>query len=239
MNLEEESSAPSVPSSQPGEGTSDTVVNQVFSLFKDYLQDQLETKTKEIEQKSRVDKEVVQLKFKGNQKQFELNAEIDSILEIIETESQRAQPNQERIQKLAKDGRLLIRKRQKLIKIADKSKDGWQVVAEYESDELASGSDDEKRLKKAREAAGRKRRQKEQAVGERPKKQRCGSSPDNQLFRGKVLFLERLVYFVFHNDLDPLAYPTIFLVCLIVYGDLSVKLFTFGCPPPLTYLRNS
>ena len=172
-----------------------TVVNQVFSLFKDYLQDQLETKTKEIEQKSRIDKEVVQLKFKGNQKQFELNAEIDSILEIIETESQRAQPNQERIQKLAKNGRLLIRKRQKLIKIADKSKDGWQVVAEYESDELASGSDD-----KAWEAAGRKRRQKEQAGGDQQKKQRRGSSPDNQLLCGEVLFLECLVYFVFHND---------------------------------------
>ena len=82
MNLEAESFAPSVRSSQPGEGTSDTVVNQVFSLFKDYLQDQLETKTKEIEQKTRLDKAVVQLKFKGNQKQFEINAEIDFTLEI-------------------------------------------------------------------------------------------------------------------------------------------------------------
>ena len=48
------------------------------------------------------------------------------------------------------------------MKIADKSKDGWQAIAEYESDELASSSKDEKRLKKAREAASRKRRQKEQ-----------------------------------------------------------------------------
>ena len=102
MNLEGESSASSTPSSQPGERATDTVVNQVFSLFKDYLKDQLETKTKEIEQKAKIDKEVVQLKFKGNQKQFELNAEIDSVLEIIETESQRAEPNQERIQKLAR-----------------------------------------------------------------------------------------------------------------------------------------
>ena len=214
MNLEEESSAPSVPSSQLGAGTSHTVVNQVFTLFKDYLQDQLKTKTKESEQKTRIDKEVVQLKFKGNQKQFKLNAEIDSILEIIEMESQQANPNQERIQKLAKDGRLLIRKREKLIKIADKSKDGWQVVPEYESDE--------KRLKKAWKAAGRKRCQKEQAGGDQAKKQRFGSIPDSQLFRGKILFLECLVYF------DLLAYPTIFLVCLIVCGDLRVKLFTFG-----------
>ena len=221
MSLERGVLASSAPSSQPGERTTDPVANQVFSLFKDYLEDQLETKTKEIEQKTKIDKEVVQLKFKGNQKQFELNAEIDSILEIIETESQRAQPNQERIQKLAKDGRLLIRKRQKLIKIADKSKDCWQVVAEYESDELASGSDDEKRLKKAREAAGRKRRQKEQAGCDRAKKQRFGASADNQLFRSKALFFQYLVYFVIHHSLDPLAYPTIFLVCFIVYGGFG------------------
>ena len=34
--------------------------------------------------------------------------------------------------------------------------------AKYESDKLASGSDDKKRLKKAREVASRKRRQKDQ-----------------------------------------------------------------------------
>ena len=66
------------------------VVDQVFSLFKDYLQNQLETKTKEIEQKSKIDKEVVRLKYRGNQKQFELNAAIDSILESIESETQQS-----------------------------------------------------------------------------------------------------------------------------------------------------
>ncbi len=53
----------------------------------------------------------------------------------------------------------LIRKRQKLIRIADKSANGWKVVDEYVSDELVSGSEDEKRLKKAKEAAIRKRKQ--------------------------------------------------------------------------------
>ena len=82
-------------------------------------------------------------------------------------------------------GRQRIRKRQKLTKIADKSRDGWQVVAEYESDELASGSEDEKRLKKAREAASRKRRQKEQLSSDRGKKPRIALGADNQLFRDK------------------------------------------------------
>lgn len=195
MSAEDESSGSAVPVLPSGETTTgnqpeDPLVNQVFTLFKDYLENKLESKTKEIEQKSKIDKEVVQLKFKGNQKQFELNASLDSILENIESESQRGQPNQEHIRNLAQDGRQLIRKRQKLIKIADKSKDGWQVVAEYESDELASGSEDEKRLKKAREAAGRKRRQKEQAANDRGKKQRITGTTDNQLFRGKILLIQ-------------------------------------------------
>ena len=191
MPTENDSSTSSV---QLGEaGASNQVggpmMDQVFSLFKDYLQNQLETKTKEIEQKSKIEKEVVRLK------QFELNAAIDSILESIESETQQSQPGNDRIRSLAQEARELLRKRQKLIKIADKSRDGWQVVAEYESDELASGSEDEKRLKKARETASRKRRQKDQANNEHGKKARFSEGGDNQLFRGKtfndfVLFCE-------------------------------------------------
>ena len=42
------------------------LVQQVFGLFKSYLNTQLEEKGKQIE------KDVVELKFKGNQKQFKL-----------------------------------------------------------------------------------------------------------------------------------------------------------------------
>ena len=54
----------------------------------------------------------------------------------------------------------MIHKRQKLINIADKNKDDWQIVEEYESDALASNSDNEKKIKKAKEAASRKRKTK-------------------------------------------------------------------------------
>ena len=50
-------------------------------MFKGYLENQLETTTKGIEQKAMVNKEVAQLKFKGNQKKFELNGTVDAILE--------------------------------------------------------------------------------------------------------------------------------------------------------------
>ena len=129
-------------------------------MFKDFLEKKLEDKGKQIEQRSKLDKEVVQLRFKGNQKQFEFNAELDAIFESIEIESESIELNLSQMKTLSQQGRQRIRERQKLIKIADKSRDGWGVVAEYESDELGSGSKDEKRVKKAREVASRKRRQK-------------------------------------------------------------------------------
>ena len=49
---------------------------KVFGLFKDYLSIQLDVKGKQIETKQNIDKETVQLKFKGTQKQFKVNAEI-------------------------------------------------------------------------------------------------------------------------------------------------------------------
>ena len=52
-----------------------------------------------------------------------------------------------------------MRKQQKLIRIADKSVDGWKVVDEYLSDDLASASEEDKRLRRARETVGQKRRQ--------------------------------------------------------------------------------
>ena len=49
-----------------------------------------------------------------------------------------------------------IANRQKLIKIADRAELGWVVVEAYESDDLASDSEDERRLIKAEKEAERK-----------------------------------------------------------------------------------
>ena len=51
------------------------------------------------------------------------------------------------IHKLVAEEKLIIKKRQKLIKIADKNRDGWLVVKEYERDDLASDSEDEKKIR--------------------------------------------------------------------------------------------
>ena len=123
---------------------------------------------------------MTQMKFKGNQKQFELNAQIDSVFNRIRSAND-SKNNQ--VDDLVDEGKELIRKRQKLIRIADKSADGWKVVDEYVSDELASGSEDEKCLKKAKEAANRRRRQPTQGC-RGPDKKFKGTSTltDQQLF---------------------------------------------------------
>ena len=59
--------------------------------------------------------------------------------------------------------RKLIHKRQKLIKITDRYKDSWQVLEEYESDQLASKSEDENKLKKVKEVVGRKRKARQES----------------------------------------------------------------------------
>ena len=96
-----------------------SLVDQVFSLFKTYLASQRDEKSKQPEGKSKVVKEAAEFKFKGNRKQFELNAQLDHIFGQIEVNLNEPQE----VRKLVAEGRQLIKKRQKLIKLADRSKD--------------------------------------------------------------------------------------------------------------------
>ena len=52
-----------------------------------------------------------------------------------------------------KEGVQLIEERQKLIKIADRSDGGWLTAQEYETDEIADDSDNEKRIARAERQA--------------------------------------------------------------------------------------
>ena len=61
-------------------------------------------------------------------------------------------PAIQRAKTAVEEGKHLLAERQKLIKIADRSANGWSVVAEYTADH----SDDEKWLEKAEKAAERK-----------------------------------------------------------------------------------
>ena len=118
-------------------------------MFKGYLTSQLKEKGNQLQNKATIEEQATEFKCKGNRKQFEFNAELDEILSRILYSADKA----EKVEQLANEAKTTIKKRQKLIKTADKSKDGWLVVEEYESDDLASETDDEKRLKKARSQA--------------------------------------------------------------------------------------
>ena len=60
------------------------LVNEVFSLFKSYLASQLQEKGKQFERSAKSDKEAVDINYKGNRKQFEVNARLDNILTQID-----------------------------------------------------------------------------------------------------------------------------------------------------------
>ena len=62
------------------------------------------------------------------------------------------------------EGKNLVKKRAKLIKIADR--DGWDTVREYMSDDLASNSEDEKAIAKAKKRAAMNKEKREK---EKPK----------------------------------------------------------------------
>ena len=85
-----------------------------------------------------------------------------------------------------------------------------------------SGSEDEKHLKKARDAASCKRHQKEQLSSDRGKKPRIASGIDSQLFRGKIKSLHFNLYV--HMCFGPAcaSYHISRVICLY-YGNLRVK----------------
>ena len=213
MNSTEESgSVPSVVEADvvsQNPSSNSQLVNEVFSLFKGYLTSQLGEKGMQFERSSKSDKEAADIKFKGNRKQFELNSQLDNILtRIDESASSPAD-----VHKLVEEGKLLIKKRQKLIKIADKNKDGW-LVQEYESDDLASDSEDEKKIRKAKAAAEKKRKETKSISGNTSKKFR--SSSDYQLFRYKTsTYLYFVKFWVLLVGL--LEHPTINLLYLLIH----------------------
>ena len=172
---------------------------QVFERFKQYLYQKEESlstylsseasgRSKHIERQA----EGQSLKLAGNKDQFLFNVEIqDSLEEATAILNRKGLPNALEKLEITLGS---LRKRQKKIKLADKSEAGWLVVKEYEAEELASNSEDEKRIRKAQTTALRK---KSKAANEWAKSRRYVSpdSPrpprfdpdDKQFFRGEYI----------------------------------------------------
>ena len=82
----------------------------------------------------------------------------------------------EKAKKELQEGEELCVSRQKLIRIADRSEHGWITVNEYEDDELASNSDDEKRIYRAELRAAKKVKSASQKAANKKKFSRGGRS---------------------------------------------------------------
>ena len=111
---------------------------------------------------TKLNKSSYQFRRKGNEVQFHFNATLNDSLGSAKKELEQLMPSSDGQKNALKravshldEGMKAIAKRQKHIKVADRSDYGWATVQAYDTDNLASGLDDEKRLEKAEKEAER------------------------------------------------------------------------------------
>jgi soluble cytochrome b562 len=85
--------------------------------------------------------------------------------------------NVELARECLKSGKSFLKKRMKMIRIADLEELGWKVIKHYESDDLCENSDDEKALNRARRTAIAN--EKKRSLRSRPRKPYTSRRADN------------------------------------------------------------
>lgn len=86
---------------------------------------------------------------KGNENQYKHEARILSKLKEANEHLNSNTVNEEIVEAAKSsinEGMELVKNRQKIIKLADSSQLGWKVVKEYETNPIATDSDDEKKM---------------------------------------------------------------------------------------------
>jgi len=111
-------------------------------------------------------------KFSGNKKHFEFNTEtlehvgqslpfvqsLKSLVDLEHSENQEVSVLILKFDEPLNAASKAIKRRNKFIRIADKSEAVWPAVDEFLSDEVASGSDDKKKIRVAEQRALRKKK---------------------------------------------------------------------------------
>ena len=95
------------------------------------LSDDREAADERLIKKMRLNKGL-KFKKKSNEKQYQFNERVQEKLEFAKKSVSSTPPAIEKAKEALKEGELLIKERQKMIRIADRSEYGWATVAEYE-----------------------------------------------------------------------------------------------------------
>ena len=129
----------------------DTKLDQKLASVKRSLDEKDDQHISQLKKLKTESKASNSFKFKGNKIQFEFNAAVTDGLETVRKQI----GNGNLSVAIAESDKLKssIEKRNKPIRFADKSPAGWTAVDEYQSDDLAEDSKDEKRLRSAERRA--------------------------------------------------------------------------------------
>ena len=133
-----------------------TIEQTVRKSLKRVLPENFPDKTTAVAVKRIKSSMVPEFKNKENKIRYEASSIMEKIDEAI---SAIENSKTERCQEKLTEGKKVIFKQQKTLRIADREEDGWEVVQCYLSDNFASDSEDEKQLSIARgEAAENKKK---------------------------------------------------------------------------------